>query len=135
LKKKSATVFVLGSTAAALAGLAALLAWTSRDGVLPAVWVVSGFLAMALPGVAGGAWLAREHGRAASRFVAVLQTGMLLRLVLGAIVAMGAANAGGSAVVASMAGLAAGFLPVMAFEMAWFARTRENGGARTETRA
>ena len=135
MKKRSATVFVLGSTTAALAGGAALLAWTSRDGVLPAVWVVGGFLAMALAGVAGGAWLVREHGRAGSRFVAVLQAGMLVRLVLAATVAMGAANAGGSAMVASMAGLAAGFLPVMVFEMLWFARSRENGGARTETRA
>jgi hypothetical protein len=123
LKKKSAAAFVLGSTAAALAGLAALLAWTSRDGVLPAVWVVGGFLAMALPGVAGGAWLAREHGRAGSSFVAVLQAGMLVRLALAAMVAMSAAHAGGPAMAASMAGLAAGFLPVMAFEMVWFART------------
>ena len=128
-------VFVLGATAAALVGAAALLAWTSRDGVLPAGWVVSGVLAMALPGIAGGAWLAREHGRARSGFVAVLQAGMLVRLVLGALVAIGAAKAGGSAMAASMAGLAAGFLPVMAFEMVWFARAREGGGARKETRA
>jgi hypothetical protein len=122
LKKWSATGFVLGSTAAALAGAAALLAWTSRGDVLPAGWVVMGVLAMALPGVAGGAWLAREHGRAGSRFVAVLQVGMLVRLVLAALVAMGAARAGGPAMAASMAGLAAGFLPVIAFEMVWFAR-------------
>lgn len=78
---------------------------------------------MALPGVAGGAWLAREHGLARSRFVAVLQAGVLVRLVLAALVAMGAARAGEAAMAASMAGLAVGFLPVMVFEMVWFART------------
>jgi hypothetical protein len=131
----SATVFVLGATAAALVGAAALLAWTSGDGRLPAAWAVKGFLAAALPGVAGGAWLVREHGRTGSRFVMVLQAGILMRLVLTAIVAVGAARAGGSAMPASMAGLGAGFLPVLVFEMVWFARARETGSVRTETRA
>lgn len=90
---------------------------------------------MALPGIAGGAWLAREHGRGGSGFVSVLQAGMLVRLVFAALVAMGADKAGGSAMAASMAGLATGFLPVMLFEIVWFARAGERGGARRETRA
>jgi hypothetical protein len=134
LKKKSATVFVLGATAASLVGAAALLAWTSGDGVLPSVWAVKGFLATALPGVAGGAWLAREHGGTGSGFVNAVQAGILTRLVLAAVVAIGAASAGGSALPASIAGLGAGFVPVMAFEMVWFARARDTGIVRTETR-
>jgi hypothetical protein len=131
----SATVFVLGATTAALVGAATLLAWTSGDGRLPAAWAVKGFLATALPGVAGGTWLAREHGRSGSRFVMVLQAGVLTRFVLAALAAMGAARAGGSAMPASMAGLVAGFLPVMVFEMVWFARARAAGSVREETRA
>jgi hypothetical protein len=135
LKKMSATVFVLGVTTAALVGAGALLAWTSRGGVLPAGWVVMGLLATAVPGVAGGAWLAHEHGRAGSRFVVALQAGILARLVLAAVVAMGAAQTGGTAISASMAGLAAGFVSVMVFEMAWFARAPRTRSVRTETRA
>jgi hypothetical protein len=131
----SAKVFILGATTAALVGAGALVAWTSRGGVLPAGWVIKGLLATAVPGVAGGAWLAHEHGRAGSRFVVALQAGMLARLVLAAVVAMGAAQAGGTAMSASMAGLAGGFVPVMVFEMVWFARARGTRSVGTETRA
>lgn len=78
---------------------------------------------MALPAVAGGAWLAREHGRPGSRFVVALVAGIGVRFALAAIVAFGAATVGGSATAGSLAGLAAGFVPVTLFETAWFARS------------
>ena len=37
---------------------------------------------MASPGIVGGAWLAREHGRTGSGFVAALGAGFAARLVL-----------------------------------------------------
>jgi hypothetical protein len=134
LKKMSATVFVLGATAAALVGAVALLGWTSVEPALPAAWAVKGFLATALPGVVVGAWLVREHGRSGSRFVIAVQAGIFARLVLAALVAIGAARVDGSAVPASMAGLGAGFVPLMVFEMVWFAHARETGSVRTEAR-
>jgi hypothetical protein len=93
-----------------------------------------GFLAMALPGIAGGVWRAREHGRPGSGFVVALQAGILLRLLLASVLAIGAARAGQAAMKALVAGLVAGFVPVMAFEMAWFGRSRGPQDARTETR-
>ena len=128
------TVFVLGATAAALVGAAALMTWFAGGDVLAAGWATRGFLAMALPGVAGGAWLAREHGRAESRFVIAVMAGILVRLVVAAIVVSGAAQAGGSAMTGSLAGFCAGFVPVMAFETAWFSRSLKAQGVKTETR-
>jgi len=130
----SATAFVLGATTAALVGAVGVLPGTTGGDVVAEGWAATGFLAMALPGVAGGAWLVREHGRSGSRFIAALQAGIFVRIVLAAVVAFGAARAGGSAITASIAGLAAGFLPVMAFEMAWFARLRGTRDVGTETR-
>ena len=88
---------------------------------------------MALPCLAGGAWLAREHGRAGSRFVMAVLAGILVRLVAAVVVAQGAANAGGSAMTGLVAGLAAGFVPTTVFEAAWFAR-RSARSVATETR-
>jgi hypothetical protein len=130
----SETVFALGATAAALVGAGALLPWLAGGDVLAADWAAKGFLAMALPGVAGGAWLAREHGRPGSRFVIALQAGMVVRLTFAAVVVFGAAKAGGSSTTGLFAGLAAGFVPVMVFEMTWFARSRGAQGMGTETR-
>ena len=114
--------FVLGATAAAAVGAVALLAWSAGGDVRAAGWAASGFLAMALPSVAFGAWLAHDHGRASSRFVVVVLVGIGVRFVFAAIAAIGAVQAGGSATTGLLAGLAAGFVPVMLFETAWFAR-------------
>ena len=118
----SAAGFARAASVAAVIGALALLPWFAGDDRLAASWAARGFLAMALPGIAGGAWLAREHGRAGSRFVAVLGVGFILRLALAAIAAFGAAKAGGGAVDGLLPGLAAGFVPVTAFEMFFFAR-------------
>src|SRR5207247_1097599 len=67
--RMSAIGFVLGSAVASIGGAAAWLLVCPLGDPLAASWATRGFLAMALPGVAGGAFLAREHGRAGSRFV------------------------------------------------------------------
>jgi lipopolysaccharide export LptBFGC system permease protein LptF len=90
---------------------------------------------MALPGIVCGAWLAREHGRSASRFLMALGTGFMLRLLLGAVTAAGAAHAGRSAIAGLLPGLAVGFLSVTSFEMLWFVRMARLTRITNETRA
>jgi hypothetical protein len=130
----SLTVFVLGATAVAFVGATALLPWLAGGDALAARWAARGFLAMAVPAVAGGAWLAREHGRVESRFVMAVLTGILVRLLAAVVVAQGAAKAGGSAMTGLAAGLIAGFVPVTAFQAVWLARSRNASGVATETR-
>jgi hypothetical protein len=79
---------------------------------------------MAAPGIAGGLWLTREHGRSAKRFLVALATGFVTRVGLAALAAVLAARAGNGAGTALLAGLAAGFVPLMIFEMIWFVRAR-----------
>ena len=134
MTRMSVRVFVLGATAAALVGGAALLTWFAGDDALAKGWATTGFLAMALPGIAAGAWRTREHGRAESRFVIAVLAGILVRLVVAAIVVSGAAREGGSAMTGLPAGLFFGFVPLMAFETAWFARSLKSQGASMGTR-
>jgi len=77
---------------------------------------------MALPVVGAGWWLARAHGRAGGSFVIALGTGSVVRAALLAFVVATAARRGSDALVGALAGLAAGFLPLTAFEMLWFSR-------------
>jgi len=87
---------------------------------------------MAVPGIVGGAWLAREHGRSAQRFLVALATGFITRLVLAALAAFSAGKADAGA--ALIAGLAAGFVPLTLFEMVWFLRARGAQSLGTEPR-
>jgi hypothetical protein len=89
---------------------------------------------MAVPGVACGAWLAMEHGRAGSRFVIALAAGFIARLVLAGGLTLSAGIAGAAAKAGLLPGLAAGFVPVMAFEMVWFARAARSRGLGAESR-
>ena len=131
----SAARFALAASVAAAIGALALTPWFLGDDRLTADWAARGFLAMALPGIVCGAWLAQEHGRNSSRFVMALGTGFILRLVLGALAAAGAAKAGRSAIVGLLPGLAAGFVSVTAFEMLWFVRAARLARIPNETRA
>jgi len=131
---KSTIGFVLGASVAAAIGAVALLFGYGDADRLASGWAAKGFLAMAVPGIAGGAWLAREHGRSASRFLAALATGFITRLVLAAVAAYFVARAGDGAGTALLSGLAAGFVPLMVFEMAWFIRSRGAHGLGTEPR-
>ena len=126
--------FALGAIVAALAGAAALTAWSAGGDALGAHWAARGFLAMALPAIAGGAWLAREHGRPGSRFLAALVAGIVVRLTVALIVTLAASRAGGSATTGLLSGLGAGFAPVMLFETAWFTRSIRAYRTGAETR-
>jgi hypothetical protein len=126
--------FALGASAASILGGVALVAWLAGASASALPWAAGGFAAMAVPGIVAGSWLAREHGRPASRFVLALATGFVTRLVLVAIAAFLAAKAGEGAGTALLAGLAAGFVPLMVFEMIWFLRARGARPFGTETR-
>jgi hypothetical protein len=117
---RSAIGFGLGASLAAAVGAAALFPWLSGDDRLASAWATKGFLAMAMPGLVGGAWLAHEHGRPSPRFLIALAMGFFSRLVLAGLAAFFATKAGAGA--ALIAGLAAGFVPLTAFEMVWFMR-------------
>ena len=127
--------FALGASVV-MALSAACIAWwlAGRDAVVTS-WATVGFVAMAVPGIAGGSWLAREHGRPESRFVIALATGLVARLVFAAAAAFGAAKAGGGAGFGLICGLAVGFVPLIAFEAVWFACADRVPGLDTETRA
>ena len=103
------------SGAAALGGAALLhpdsVGWTALGWVVPAAG-----------GVAGGAWIAREHGRPGSGFVVAMGSAMILRSAAALGVLALALKAGKGAHVPCLVGLAAGFVPQMLFEVAWFHR-------------
>jgi hypothetical protein len=126
--------FALGAAASAALG-GALLAWAIAGGdSSTAAFAWAGFVSMTLPGIAGGAWLAHEHGRPGSRFVLALGAGFLARIVLAGVVAFGASRAGGESGSRLLAGLAAGFIPVTVFEMVWFACSLRRSGIAPEAR-
>jgi hypothetical protein len=126
------TGFALSASAVAVAGAAALFVVYGSAEPVAAAWAARGFLAMAVPGLVGGTWLAREHGRSASRFLIALATGFVTRLVLAGLAAFFAARA--DAGVPLLAGLAAGFVPLTIFEMVWFLRARGAQSFGTEPR-
>jgi hypothetical protein len=95
-------------------------------------WAVRGFLAMALPVLGAGWWLAREHGRAGGAFVLALGAGFILRAAFLAIVVAAAARRGPDALTGALGGLAAGFVPLTAFEMLWFSRRAHRVAEATE---
>lgn len=115
-------------------GAVALLRLFLGGDRLASAWATKGFLAMAIPGIIGGAWLAREHGRPAQRFLIALAMGFVTRLVLAGLAAFYAARAGEGAGTALLSGLAAGFVPLMIFEMIWFNRARGAPGLGAEPR-
>ncbi len=92
---------------------------------------MTGWAIMAIIGVITGLWMVRVYGKPGSGFLAAMATGMLARLFLSASVALWAAQHGVGYVWAFLAGLFAGYLPLQAFEVAWFFReARKHDGTR-----
>lgn len=81
-----------------------------------------GWGVIALTAVAGGAWIAGQHGRSGLGFLLALQSCMLARLALAAGGAFVAWQAGGDAVRSFLIGLVVGFIPLQTFEIVWFYR-------------
>jgi hypothetical protein len=65
--------------------------------------------------------MAREHGGRGARFLAALATGFVLRVLAAAVGTFMVARVDGAAA-AWIGGLAAGFVPLLAFEIFWFSR-------------
>ena len=122
MRRSSILSFVIGATvsaALAASGLGLGLRGVATD---TAAWAIAGFVAMVLPLIATGVWLAREQGRAGVSFVVALGAGLLTRAALVAAVVGGAAQRGDASIVGALAGLAVGFVPMTAFELIWFFR-------------
>lgn len=132
MTSRSVIGFALSASAVAATGAAALLLCYGSGDRVASAWAAKGFLAMAVPGIAGGTWLVREHGRSATRFLLALATGFATRLVLAGVAAFFAAKA--DAGVPLIAGLAAGFVPLTIFEMVWFLHARDAQSFGTEPR-
>lgn len=112
--------FALGAVMTAALGACAL-PWIGPD---PAarLWAAAGFASMALPGIVCGAWMAHAHGGRGTRFLAALATGFVLRVLAAAVGTFAVARVDGGLAGAWIGGLAAGFVPLLAFEIVWFSR-------------
>ncbi len=123
--------FVLAASAVAVAAGVVLLAATRSAGGSES-WALAGWGPMAAIAVGSGGAMAARHGRPGSGFLAALAVGMLSRLTVAAALGLVATRAGETAVLSYVAGLAAGFLPLQAFEVVWFYRAahaaRPSGG-------
>jgi len=127
--------FVAGSGVCAALAASALAAGVVWSGTPFSAWAAAGFVAMAAPVIAAGAWLAHEQGRSGVAFTIALGTGLVTRALLLAIVVAAAARAGGPALTAALAGLATGFAPLTAYEWFWFARRAYPSAGRSEQQA
>lgn len=91
-------------------------------------WVIAGWGTMSLCGILGGGWLAREHGHPGAGFVVALGSAMILRSIAALAVLGWALASGGGAYAPCIAGIAAGFVPQMVFEVVWFYRSGKRAG-------
>ena len=126
MRRRAVAQFVTGASLAVVACGCALAAWA------PAAWPLMAFLAVALPAIAAGAWLAAEHGRPGPRFLTAFGAGIAAR-VLGAATVLALARASGApALRGAVAGVLAAAAGLLLFEMLWFARAAAAGSARAE---
>ena len=87
---------------------------------------------MVLVGVAGGAWLATQHGSPGTGFLVAMGTCMLARLFGSAAGAIAAGTHGMGALWPYLAGLGFGFVPLQLFEIGWFMRlTKHDASVRS----
>jgi len=114
--------FALRAAAVALAAGALVTVIAALDGAGSAAWAAIGWAPAAAVGVAAGTWLAAVHGRRDASFVKALGFGMLARF--GAVlVSTALALSGGPAVYRPcLAGIAAAYVSLQAFEIVWFVR-------------
>jgi len=135
VRRSAALNFASGAAVSAAFAAGALSLALRGTASVTFTWAMGGFVAMALPVIATGAWLAHEQGRAGVSFVVGLGTGLLIRAMLLVAVVVGAASEGPAALKGALAGLAIGFVPATAFEMIWFSRraqgVRPHGEWRT----
>ena len=122
MKSNSALSFALqAGVLASILAIALVLALRPHGGSAIR-FALAGWGIIALTGVAGGAWIARNHGRGIVAFLVALQSCMLARLALAAGGAFVSWKAGEDAIRFFLTGLAVGFLPLQTFEIVWFYR-------------
>lgn len=85
-------------------------------------WLVAGWLAAAVPGVAGGAWLAERWGRPDTGVLVALGASMGFRFLGVAAGLIAALRSGGGEHVPFLLGFGATFVPLLIFEAVWFWR-------------
>jgi len=122
MRSGGALRFAILGVAIVLASGLALLPLALARGEETVRWAVLGWTIMAITGVAGGTWMVRKHGQQGAGFLVALGTCMLARLFASVSGAAAAAMSGMDAVWPYVAGLAAGYLPLQAFELFWFIR-------------
>jgi hypothetical protein len=114
--------FGLVATLVALAGLAAVSPLVLARWPEAAAWTLGAWLLLAAIGVADGVWLQRRYGRTGSGFLLALVVGILARIAAVCAGCVLAFRQGGNAPWGFLAGVAAGFVPLQAFEVIWFLR-------------
>jgi len=112
---------IRGGVVCVAAGTAAAIA-AAPAGPATLAWVLAGWTVPAAAGLAGGARMAELRGRAGPGFLVALGICMLARLAGVALGAGAAAWVGPAAVGPYLAGLAAGYVPLQAYELVWFVR-------------
>lgn len=124
--------FAAAALVPAAAGGAALLAVAAARGRPWLLWGGAGWAVVAAIGLAGGSWLAGEHGKMGTGFLKALAAGMLCRLLAVFAGAALGAWAGGQAIWAWLGGAVLGYAPLQAFEVWWFYRRKTEPAALAE---
>ncbi|MCP3980489.1 MAG: hypothetical protein GY716_14400 [bacterium] len=127
MNRSLTTRYALCSGLVALVGAAAVAAVALPRGETTVRFGLWGWLMMALPGVAGGAWLAGVHGKPGTGFLFALAAAIAARVVLAGLGALPVIVVGREAILPYAAGLGAGFFPLQVFEVAWFVRRTAKG--------
>lgn len=121
--KGSGTARYAAWSAVLAVGLAVVLTGLAAPrGSSALIWALTGWVIMAVAGVAGGAWAVSRHGDPGAGFLVAVVTCMLARLFAGAAAIVAAALVGMSAVWAFLAGAAVTYVVLQVFEMSWFLR-------------
>ncbi len=124
MKDLTTSRFLLISVSSALIAAVLLLPVAVPHGGLVLVSGLAGWLATALAGVAGGAWVVSVHGKPGVGFLVALGVCMMSRLVLFVAGPFAAASLGVEAALACVVGLFAGYIPTQTIEVIWIARPK-----------
>lgn len=107
-----------------IAVVAGALSWggAGAAGLGAGEFLLAGFAVAALPGVAGGAWLAGRWGSPGPGFYGGMVAAMAFRFVAVGIGTVVGLRSGGDAPWAFLLGFAATFVPLTVYEAIWFRR-------------
>jgi hypothetical protein len=118
--------FVMIASMVALVPLC-MLPWAANRLGRDLLWALGGWFLVSLIGVVAGGWVVSQHGTPGNGFLAGLVGGILARMALAVLGIAVASSSGRAAIVAFLAGVVAGFVPVQIFELSWFFRSSVRG--------